>query len=75
MANRKVICQLRIQESIDAISGTSQVHYKHGVWNEYQVKDTAAVIKAIRNSGYGADVFQDENGVYYVSVPCDSDMW
>ena len=75
MNERTLICKLGRQEAIDIISGTECVQYRHGVWNKYNVCDTATVIKSIRNSGYGADVFRDTAGVYYVSIPCDSDMW
>lgn len=75
MNERTLICKLGRQEAIDIISGTERVHYRHGVWNEYYMRDTAAVIESIRSSGYGADVFRDKAGAYYVSIPCDSDMW
>lgn len=75
MDTKTRICILGRQETIDIISGTKRVYYRHGVWNEYHMRDTAAVIKSIQDSGYGADVYRDEAGNYYVSIPCDSDMW
>lgn len=75
MAGKTRICALGFQKAIDIISETARVYYRHGVWNEYYVRNTATVIKSIQNSGYGADVYRDEAGKYYVSIPCDSDMW
>lgn len=49
--------------------------YRLGVWNEYNKTTTEKAIKSIENSGYGADVYRDEYGVLYVSVPCERDMW
>ena len=41
-----------------------------------QFRKTEDVIKSIQDSGYGADVRYDENSDrYFVSVPCDADMW
>lgn len=72
----KTICRLRRSEAIEAIKNTETVMYKHGVWNPYYERKTAVVIKSIENSGYGAEVrFDEETGKYYVSIPCDSDMW
>lgn len=75
MAEKNRICTLGRQEAINIISETKRVYYRHGVWNEYYLRDTAAVIESIQNSGYGADVYRDDKGLYYVSIPCDSDMW
>lgn len=72
---KTLICKLGRQEAINAIAGTKRVYYRHGVWNEYYLRDTAGVMESIRNSGYGADVYRDKRGIYYVSVPCDRDMW
>ena len=72
----KIICELRFSEAIEAIKGTDTVMYKHGVWNPYEKRKTEKVIKSIENSGYGADVkYNEETNQYYVSIPCDSDMW
>ncbi len=75
MDDPKLICTLRFQEAIDLIAGTMRVFYRHGVWNEYKKVPTERAIEAIKKSGYGADVYQDSSGQFYVSVPCDSDMW
>lgn len=72
---RKTICTLQVERAIEAIKDVRTVMYRHGVWNEYHERETAGVIESIRKSGYGADVFQDENGTFYVSIPCDADMW
>jgi hypothetical protein len=69
------LCKLGRQEAINIISGTKRVYYRHGVWNEYSLRDTAAVVKSIQNSGYGADVFKNAQGAFYVSIPSDGDMW
>lgn len=71
----KEICRLGYKKAIEAISGTEKAYYKHGVWNQYNLRNTEDVIKSIEQSGYGADVELDENGIYYVSIPCDADMW
>mgnify|MGYP001850902232 FL=1 len=72
----KNICTLQFQKAVDAIKHTKTVMYKHGVWNEYYMRKTEDVIKSIQDSGYGADVRYDENSDrYFVSVPCDADMW
>ena len=50
--------------------------YKHGVWNKYSIVSAKSAIEGIEKSGYGADIYyDDEKEEYYVSVPCDSDMW
>ena len=68
------LCTLRVKEAVELIKGRPQVYYRHGVWNPYQRRDTAAVINSIMGSGYGADVYE-KDGELYVSVPADSDMW
>lgn len=74
--NMKNVCTLQFQRAVDAIKHTKTVMYKHGVWNKYNERKTEDVIKSIQNSGYGADVRYDEtNDLFYVSVPCDADMW
>ena len=71
----KQICKLGIASAIEAIKGTEKVFCKRGVWNSYELKDTEHVSNAFRNSGYGADVFFNEDTkMFYVSVPCDSDI-
>ena len=70
----KNLCKLRFQEAIDLIKAHEQVYYKHGVWNQYGLKNTADVIPRIQNSGYGADV-AEKDGKLYVSIPADCDMW
>lgn len=68
------LCTLRFKEAVELIKGRSQVYYRHGVWNPYQCRETAAVISSIMGSGYGADVYE-KDGELYVSVPADCDMW
>lgn len=69
------IVTLGYQEAVDAIKGVSMVMYRHGVWNKYEPLSTEKASKAIMTSGYGADVYRDDVGGFYVSIPCDSDMW
>lgn len=72
----KEICSLAFEPAVDAIQHTKTVMYKHGVWNEYAERPTEDVIKSIQISGYGADVRYDEaTDRYFVSIPCDADMW
>lgn len=71
---REMLCSLSFDAAIKAIEEADEVYYRHGVWNEWQLKKCEAVKKSIVNSGYGADVFK-ENGKLYVSVPCGADMW
>ena len=71
----KRIVTLGYQEAVDAIKGVSTVMYRHGVWNKYEPLSTEKASKAIMASGYGADVCKDEGGQFYVSIPCDRDMW
>lgn len=71
----RIVCKLSFDGAIKAIDGQETVMYKHGVWNAYEKVSAEQAKEAIRKSGYGADVRVDENGVYYVSCPCDSDMW
>lgn len=70
----KILCTLQYGEAVTLIEKLPQVYYKHGVWNEYKLRDTSAVIPLIMKSGYGADV-REKNGELYVSVPADCDMW
>ena len=72
----KNICTLQFQIAVDAIKHTKTVMYKHGVWNKYAERPTEDVIESIQKSGYGADVRYDEGADrYFVSIPCDADMW
>lgn len=72
----KEICSLAYEPAINAIKNTETVMYKHGVWNKFCERKTSEVIESIKRSGYGADVRYDEDkGLYFVSIPCDSDMW
>lgn len=68
------ICELAFDSAINAIKDSKYVMYRHGVWNRYEKVPTEHAIKYIRTSGYGADVFERDN-MFYVSIPCDSDMW
>lgn len=70
-----LICTLQRQKAINIVEGTMRVFYRHGFRNEYKKVPTERAIEAIKKSGYGADVYQDSNGQFYVSIPCDSDMW
>lgn len=72
----KEIVKLGFDSAVKAIDGTKTVMYKHGVWNPYYERSTEDVKKSIMNSGYGADVdFNEKNGMFYVEIPCDADMW
>ena len=75
MDDAKLICTLQRQKAIDLITGSMRVFCRYGVWNEYRKIPTERAIEAIKKSGYGADIYQDGSGQFYVSVPCDSDMW
>lgn len=68
------LCTLRIKEAVELIQNRTQVYYRHGVWNQYQRRDTAAVIPSIMGSSYGDDVYE-KDGELYVSVPAAADMW
>ena len=68
------IVELSFNDAVEAIDNTATVMYKHGVWNKYERVTTEYAQQKIMNSGYGADVYE-ESGTYYVSIPCDSDMW
>lgn len=70
------MCSLAYDSAIQTISNTEKVYYKRGVWNKYELIDTDVAISKIKQSGYGADVYyNEENGMYYVSCPVSSDMW
>lgn len=46
------------------------------VLDSSQTAETSQAIEGIKKSGYGADVkYENIEGRYYVSVPCDSDMF
>lgn len=68
------LCSLRFQAAAELIKDRQQVYYRHGVWNEYERKNTADVIPRILGSGYGADVYE-KDGELFVSIPNNSDMW
>ena len=62
--------------AIEKIKNEETVYLKHGVWNNYELYSVNDAIKRIKNSGYGADIYYNEdNKMFYVSIPCDSDMW
>ena len=70
------VIDLGIHSAIDTIQYHEDVYLRSGVWNDYKLCKTDVAIEKIRNSGYGADVyFNEKNEKYYVSIPCDSDMW
>ena len=69
------IVTLGRQEAIDVIKDKPTVMYRHGVWNRYEKLPTEKAIASISRSGYGADIYRDENGQLYVSIPSDGDMW
>lgn len=68
------LCTLRFKEAVELIQNRTQVYYRRGVWNQYQRRDTTAVVNSIMGSGYGADVYE-KDGELYVSVPSAADMW
>ncbi len=62
--------------AIEKIKNEKTVYLRHGVWNGYELSDVDNAIESIKKSGYGADVYYNaDNGMYYVSIPNDSDMW
>lgn len=62
--------------AIDTIINEESVFMQKGVWNKYSETDTKTAIDSIEKSGYGADVyFDEETKKYYVSIPSSSDMW
>jgi hypothetical protein len=71
----KQICSLGFEKAVEAIKDTETVQYKHGVWNPYKERLTKDVVELVMKSGYGADVSQDDDGIFYVAIPCDADMW
>lgn len=72
----KKICTLSFDKAIEVIQDSPYVYYKHGIWNPYEKVSTLQAIESIKKSGYGADVeYEIIEGRYYVSVPCDSDMF
>ena len=72
----KEICTLSFDKAIETIQNSSQVYYRHGIWNPYEKVSTSQAIEGIKKSSYGADVkYEIIEGKYYVSVPCDSDMF
>lgn len=72
----RAICSLKFKEAIEAIKDTKTVMYKHGVWNEFEERKTEDAINSIQKSGYGADVwYNEEKKMFFVSVPADCDMW
>ena len=72
----QTICSLAFEPAIDAIKDAESVMYKHGVWNKFYERKTSEVIESIKKSGYGADVsYNEAKRIYYVSIPCDADMW
>ena len=68
------IVELGFDKAIKAIEAQKTVMYRSGVWNKYREVPVEEAIRGIKNSGYGADVYE-EDGKYYVSVPSSSDMW
>lgn len=75
MARTRIV-DLGFKKAVEAIDGTEYVYYKHGVWNPYELRKTDDVKKSIMESGYGADIYKDEDtGMFYVSIPSAGDMW
>ncbi len=72
---RERICELQFDKAVEAIKDCNMVMYKHGVWNKYEAKPVADVIRWIKGSGYGADVDRASDGTMYVCTPAQSDMW
>lgn len=74
----KRIVKLGREEVVNAIKGTEWVMYQRGVWNSYRkckTNEVAEIVMDINACGYGADVYQGDDGMLYVSVPVASDMW
>ena len=71
----KKIAELSIEKSIEAIKDSPTVMFKHGVWNKSDKMVTAGVIDKIKRSSYGADVYVDDSGMFYVCCPSEGDMW
>lgn len=72
----EMVIELGITDAIDTIQNETSVYYKHGVWNGFRIVNAKYAIEQIKHSGYGATVyFNEKNEKYYVSIPCDSDMW
>ena len=70
------ICTLSFDKAIEVIKDSLQVYYRHVIWNPYEKVSTPQAIESIKKSGYGADVsYEIVEGCYYVSVPCESDMF
>lgn len=70
------IVKLGYDAAIEKNKDEKSVFLRHGVWNEYQLCGVSNAIESIRRSGYGADIYYNENNsMFYVSIPCDSDMW
>ncbi|WP_313529300.1 hypothetical protein [Anaerotignum sp.] len=59
---------------MELIQNHKKVYYRHGVWNQYEHKNTVEVASRIMNSEYGADVCE-KDGELYVSIPAAADMW
>lgn len=73
---REKLAELAFDKAVNAVaeSGLEWVMFKSGVWNSYERVRADYAIQRIRNSGYGADVYR-ENDMIYVCCPCSSDMW
>lgn len=59
----------------EKVGNVDKIYFKSGVWNEYELKDTKDVLSSVDNSSYGGDLYQDENGNYYVCCPSYCDMF
>lgn len=74
MKERVVV--LGFDTAIEKIKDCDNVFYRSGVWNKYSSVPKDKAIQSIKASGYGADIYYDKDtNEYYVSVPCESDMW
>lgn len=71
---REQLCELQYEQAVDIVKEYDTVLFRHGVWNKYEYMPSAKAIERIRKSGYGADVFRDNDQIY-VSCPVSSDMW
>lgn len=70
------VITLGVYTAIETIKNEKTVYLKHGVWNKYELYSVSDAIKRIKNSKYGADIhYNEDNKMFYVSIPCDSDMW
>lgn len=71
----KKIVSLGREKAVDAIKAFDAVEYQASCWSERHIVGVEYVIKRIMNSGYGADVWEKDDGTLLVCTPSASDMW